>query len=145
MSNEESEIQKKFDEFNSQRLENTAVTFALEGVSRDLKLLLNKKMMFTSKLTQYTTNLIASLSSASPAQTKKIFDKDSPAASMLDQAMTESKEISNMMNKVIYRLIEREDMLNSQLELNMIDEDDLEMLSKSIENEAKNQENPDSL
>ena len=107
-------VKRKFDRFNEERLKATAVTFSLEGVSRDLKSFIQKKVHFNTKVTEQIMSLLYSVMTSDKKTIKDILEnKDNPLCKILDHLVLEIKSVNDVLNYVIDGLIAREDILNN--------------------------------
>jgi len=116
MTNPEN-IKRKFEKFNEERFKNTAVTFSLEGISNDLKVFINKKVNFNTKITEQIMNLLYSVVGSDKDVVKEISkNKDNPLFKLLEHLVGEIKTVNEVLNYIIDGLLEREDSLKKDME-----------------------------
>lgn len=110
-------IKRKFEKFNEERLKTTAVTFSLEGISRDLKTFVHKKVQFNTKVTEQVMGLFYSVMSADKKNTKELLEnKGSPLFTLLEHLVGEIKAVNEVLNYIIDGLIAREEVLKNDSE-----------------------------
>lgn len=111
------ELKKKFQEYqalNESRLEDVALTFSLEGVKRDLKGFIQKKISFNVRVMEHFSNMLGGLAAGDKAVVRDIIrDKDSPINSMIDHLLNESRVVNNILNTTIFGLLNQENLLST--------------------------------
>jgi hypothetical protein len=115
----DSDLQAKMDEFNEMTLRGTAITFSMEGISRDLKVLLARKFDFLAQVTESASSL-AAVSRGSTKRSRSVDD-------LIEFLVAEIKDSSAVMNYIISRTLVREKALSvgdSEVEPDAEAEDD---------------------
>jgi len=103
---------------NESMLKGTALTFTLEGLSKDLDKYLQKKITFNNRSFKYLSEMIQSLSaSSSPELKKEIFKKDSQINKMLIHLNEEITVINYFLNKTVEKILNNEAALKSELSM----------------------------
>ena len=92
-------LQKKMDQYNELMLRSTALTFSLEGLSRDLKVLLARKTEFLVSIAESTAKMIGS------RKRPKSVD------ALVDHLLEEVKGTNHTLNYVIMKILEKETSL----------------------------------
>jgi len=112
------DLRKKAEEHNEELLKNTAFTFSLEGVSRDVKSFIQKKISFTNHCLKNVTEMLSSLFESNVTWRKSVLSKEGEKilTDMLKHLHREM-EITNMaLNLIIQNAMKREDALNKDRE-----------------------------
>jgi hypothetical protein len=113
-------IKRKFEKFNEERLKTAAVTFSLEGISRDLKTFIHKKVHFNTKVTEQVMTLFYSAMNADKKNVKDLLNnKSSPLFQLLEHLVVEVKTVNDVLNYIIDGLIAREEVLNNDFDDNV--------------------------
>jgi len=89
-------LQKKMDQYNELMLRSTALTFSLEGISRDLKFLLARKAEFVAQIIESTAVMVAAKGHPKSVDV------------LLDHVLEEVRGTNLTLNYVIMRTLERE-------------------------------------
>jgi len=111
---ENEDLTKKTDEFNEFMLKQAAITFSAEGVSRDLKNFIQKKIVHNRSNFENLTGIIYAITqSDSKVLKNKLFDKDSPISGLLDHIIKEIKITDVALNLVTQNMLTKEALLNS--------------------------------
>jgi len=110
-------IKRKFEKFNEERLKTAAVTFSLEGISRDLKVFIHKKVHFNTKVTEQVMGLLYSIMNADKRNIKELLEnKENPLFKLLEHLVGEVKSVNDILNYIIDGLIAREEVLKNDSE-----------------------------
>ena len=104
------------DNLNEQMLKSTAITFSLEGISRDLEVYLQKKITFNNRNFKHVSDIIRSVSSCGEEIQKSFLKKGSPISNLLDQSISEIENINAMLTFVIDNIISKESILKDDLD-----------------------------
>jgi replication initiation and membrane attachment protein DnaB len=111
----EENMDKKLEEFNEFMLKQAAITFSMEGVSKDLKGFLQKKISHNKT---NITQLALMVSSIAQSPSKELRDgavkKGSIIHLMLDHVLKEIRFTDTVMNVVIQNVLNKEAMLSSE-------------------------------
>lgn len=106
------DLKNKFEEFNEQVLKNTAVTFSLEGFSKDLNNYVQKKITFNTRMMKHLTLLVNSIiQSDSKAIKNSLLREDSLPVTTLKHIYEESQVTNGLLNYIIQKNIENESSL----------------------------------
>jgi len=107
-------IDKKAEEFNEYMLKQAAITFSMEGISRDLKAFLQKKITHNrTNMTQLSALISSIMQSGSKSVKENVFKKGSYIADMLEHTVKESKFIDVALNLIIQNILTKEAILSS--------------------------------
>jgi hypothetical protein len=110
------EFSKKTEEFNEFMLKQAAITISSEGVSRDLKAFIQKKIHHDEMvLTQASQMLTAMVSSESEAIRESVLKKGNPIHKLLDHALKEIRITDVALNIAIQSMLSKEDALASEI------------------------------
>jgi hypothetical protein len=116
MDTTQEDLNRKAKEFNESLLKQTALTFSLEGISKDIKALLHKKITHNrTNLTQLSHMLQSLMCSDSKPIKEGTLKKGGPILDLLNHVIKEIKVtdtmldilISNMMNKEATLMVEK--------------------------------------
>lgn len=111
------ELKRKFQDYqkmNGSRLEDVALTFSLEGINRDLKGFIQKKISFNIRVMEHFSNMLGGLATGDKNVVKDILkDKGSPINTMIDHLLSEAKVVNHILNTTIFGLLNRENLLSS--------------------------------
>jgi hypothetical protein len=102
--------------FSEDLLKTTAITFSLEGVSRDLEVYIQKKVTFNNRNIKHISDIIRSISSCPEAIQNEMLKESSPLMSMLNESLEEVKRINSILTFVIQKVITKEIDLNGDLD-----------------------------
>jgi hypothetical protein len=109
------ESEKVSEEHNENFLKNTAITFSMEGLSKDLDKYLQKKITFNTRSLKYVTLMVSALSdSKSKVLQRMISNKSSEINKLLTLISNESSTINGILDFIIQRIMNNEDKLNSE-------------------------------
>ena len=112
------DLYRKTEEHNEELLRNSAFTFSLEGISRDLKNLIQKKVSFTNSCMQHVTEMFNNLMSVRVASKKPVLN-DEGEGILIDMLkhLRQEMEVTNMaLNLCIQSAMRRENALNDHRE-----------------------------
>jgi fatty acid/phospholipid biosynthesis enzyme len=108
-------MEKKIEEFNEFMLKQAAITFSLEGVSKDLKNFLQKKIVHNrTNITQLTSMVTAVAHSPSKELREGSLTKGSIMYGLLDHIVREIRFTDMALNVVIQNIMNKEAMLSSE-------------------------------
>lgn len=109
------EVQKKMDEYHEFLLKNAAITFSIEGMSRDIKNFIQKKISFNRVCLTQLTKIIHSISKSDLKDVKMSFMKKTETIyKMFDHLYSEMKVTNTILNMVIQKSLEKEKILNDE-------------------------------
>jgi hypothetical protein len=112
------DLNKKAKEFNEFLLKQTAITFSLEGVSKDLKGLIQKKITHNRiNLTQLSHMLQSLMCSDSKPIKEGTLKKGSPVLDLMNHIIKEIKVTDTMLNITISSLMNKEACLLAEKDL----------------------------
>jgi translation initiation factor 2 alpha subunit (eIF-2alpha) len=112
---ENEELMKKTDEFNEFLLKQAALTFSAEGVSRDLKNFIQKKIVHNRNNFENLTGIITAITqSDSKVLKNKLFEKDSQISGLLEHIIKEIKITDVALSIVMQNMLSKEALLNSE-------------------------------
>ena len=107
-------MEKKIEEFNEFMLKQAAITFSLEGVSKDLKNFLQKKIAHNrTNITQLTSLVTAVAQSPSKELRDGAIQKNSLIHTLLDHVVKEVRFTDMVLNVIIQNIMNKEAMLSS--------------------------------
>ena len=110
-------IEKKLEQFNEFMLKQAAITFSMEGVSKDLKSFLQKKLSHNkTNITQLATMISAISQSPSKELRDGSLRKGSILYDLLSHVMKEAKFTDMALNLIIQNIMTKEAMLASEKE-----------------------------
>jgi hypothetical protein len=97
------------EEYNKQILKQAAVTFSMEGISRDLKFFIQKKMSHNKVNISYLTQLFElALTSEVEGVSEIPFKKGSTLKNFLDHVFEEVVKTDQIINQAIGMVFEKE-------------------------------------
>jgi len=103
-------------DLNESLFETTAITFSLEGISRDLETYIQKKITFNNRNFKHIATIINSISSCGASAQKAFLKKGTPVASMLEHSLIEMENTNALLTFILQNIISRENILSSELE-----------------------------
>lgn len=114
------DIKKKMENFNEHMLKATAITFSMEGISKDIDNYIQKKITFNNRSMKHLTDLIRCLSESKNTtfvtRLTNHTDKKKPTLFRLIEHIAEEVEITNsILNFVIQNVMEKESSLSKEL------------------------------
>lgn len=110
--------------FNESMLKTTAITFSLEGISRDLETYIQKQITFNNRNFKHLSTIIRSLSACGEEVQKNFFSKrGSLITRMLEQSLDEQENINTLLTFIIQRIISKETNLSDDLEEKSIEKE----------------------
>lgn len=113
----EEHMEKKLEEFNEFLLKQAAITFSMEGVSKDLKSFLQKKLAHNRTNITQLANMV---SAVSQSPSKELRDgslrRGSILYDLLSHVMKEAKFTDMALNLIIQNIMTKEAMLASEKE-----------------------------
>jgi len=116
MGNEE-EQRKKLEDYHEFLLQNAAVTFSLEGISRDLKTFIQKKIMYNINTIRHLTSMYRSLSGCTSKEVQNaLVNPNYLLNQMLNHVFEEMRTTNMSLNVIIKKMLERESNLNTDSE-----------------------------
>lgn len=102
--------------FNEKLLKTTAVTFSLEGISRDLQTFIQKKITFNNRNLKHISEIIRSLSSIErPKEQKDLLSNNEYLAEMIKHTNKEIQETNNFLNIIVKNVMDKEINLRKDL------------------------------
>jgi hypothetical protein len=104
------------DDLNENLLKTTAITFSLEGISRDLETYVQKKVTFNNRNLKHVSDIIRSLSTCDAEIQRSFLKKGSSVTKILDQSLAEIENVNSILTFIIQKTISKENILNSDLE-----------------------------
>lgn len=97
------------EEYNKQLLKQTAVTFSLEGTSKDLKYFIQKKVSHNKTNLVYLTQLMdLTINSETDEVIEQAFKKGGPLKGLLEHIYSEIVKTDALLNKAIDLTFEKE-------------------------------------
>lgn len=112
MDPNQEDLNQKAKEFNEFLLKQTAVTFSMEGLSKDLKVFLSKKISHNkTNLTQVSSIIQSLMCSDSKPIKEATLKKGSAVLDLLNHIIKEVKITDTMLDILISTMINKEDSL----------------------------------
>ena len=99
---------------NEQLFTNMAMTFSLEGVTKDIQEILQKKMNYHIKALKEVNGIISSISSSKDIRVRRMLLKDPKIRSLLDVALEDFKVITASTNVILQELMQKKQFLIDQ-------------------------------
>jgi len=97
------------EEINEEMLKNAALTFSLEGISRDLKNFLNKKVYYNTNSLKCLADIIESITQSNSKSIKEaLLNKSSLTIQMYQHIFDEMRVTNLTLNFIIQKSLERE-------------------------------------
>jgi hypothetical protein len=120
------------DKVNEKLLKTAAITFSLEGMSKDLEIYMQKKITLNNRNLKHISDIIRSLSSCGVEVQKNLLRNGSPLSKMLEHTAEEMSGVNTLLTYVLEKIISKEILLNSDLDQNTeIDDVDEELTDDS--------------
>ena len=99
---------------NEEALTKTAVTFAMQALSSDMKELLYKKVSSHIRFTRKLGYIVESLSKSPDRKVRSLLTRESPVTESLRLMADDQKTISGIFNMMIDTLIRESKLLRSE-------------------------------
>jgi len=97
------------EELNERMLKNAALTFSLEGISRDLKAFINKKVYYNTNSLRSVSEIIDSITRCGNKRVKEaLLNKTSVTSKMYQHVFDEMRVTNLTLNFIIQKIMERE-------------------------------------
>lgn len=108
-------IRNSSEEYNKFLLKQSAITFSLEGVSKDLKIFIQKKISHNKSALVHLTQLMdLTLSSEIPSISKEALKKGGPLDILLQHVITEVIKTDRYLDSIIESVLEKEKVLKEE-------------------------------
>lgn len=108
-------IRNSSEEYNKFLLKQSAITFSLEGVSKDLKIFIQKKISHNKSALVHLTQLMdLTLSSEIPSISKEALKKGGPLDVLLQHVITEVIKTDRYLDNIIESVLEKEKVLKEE-------------------------------
>ena len=105
----EEDLKKKFEQYQEDMLKNAAVTFSMEGLSKDVKFFLQRKINYNLECQKNVTELVKAVTSCTDPVVRSSLLKDgSVVKSMLIYNYGEMRLTDMMLNMLIQKIFEKE-------------------------------------
>ena len=109
------DLGKKIEEFNEFMLKQTAITFSMEGISKDLKTFLQKKISHNrTNLTQLASIISAIATSGTKSLKEELLKKNSPTYQLFDHVLKEIKITDVALDIIIQNMLNKEAALSGE-------------------------------
>lgn len=111
----EDNIKNSSEEFNKILLKQSAITFSLEGVSKDLKIFIQKKISHNRSTLAHLTQLMdLTLNSEIHDVAKEALKKGGPLSTLLQHIVTEVIKTDQYLDDIIKNVLEKEKILKKE-------------------------------
>ena len=100
---------------NEQQFTNMAITFSLEGVTKDIQDILQKKMSYHIRALKEVSGIINSVASSKDCRVRRMLLKDSNIKSLLDVTLSDYKIITASTNIILQELMKKKQFLFDQV------------------------------
>ena len=105
----EEDLKKKFEKYQEDMLKNAAITFSMEGLSKDIKFFLQKKMSYNLDCQKNIVELVKAVSSCEDTKVRSsLLNEGSIVRSMLMYSYGETRLVDMMLNMIIQKIFEKE-------------------------------------
>ncbi|MBD3261274.1 MAG: hypothetical protein GF334_06250 [Candidatus Altiarchaeales archaeon] len=109
------EMDDRLKEYNEFMLKNAALTFSLEGLSKDLKSFLHKKISYNTEMMKHLTSMFRSVTTCEEKEVRlALLKEDSLVRSMVRHLYQEMRVTDMALNLIIQKLLERESTLTAE-------------------------------
>ena len=136
------DLKKKFQEYqemNNIRLEEVAYTFSMEGINRDLKGFIQKKISFNVRAMEHISTVLSGLANGDKANVRNILkDQESPINQMIQHLLTETRVVNSFLNTTIFGLLKREVLLSESDISEALKEEEIEEEETNISSDTNN-------
>lgn len=106
------DLNQKMQEYHEYLLKNTAMTFSLEGASKDLRSIIHKKISYNKACLIEMTKIIQALSGSPSKELRNtLLKKTDMFHQMFDHVFTEMRIIDNVLNITIEQSLQVEKSL----------------------------------
>jgi len=109
---------KEFDpeEMNENLFKTTAITFSLEGISRDLETYMQKKITFNNRNFKHMSDIMRSISTCDPDIQKTLLVKrNSILTKMLEETYKEMQDVNALLSYLVHKIMDKEIELKNDL------------------------------
>ena len=114
------DLSKKLEDFNEHMLKATAVTFSMEGLSKDLESYLQKKVTLNNRTLKHLTDMVKYLSETQNDELVSYFlnnkkNKQSPIEKVMNHLIEETITTNGILNYIIQSIISKETNLETDI------------------------------
>jgi len=102
------------EDLNEDLLQSVALTFSSDGISKDLKNFIQKKLFLTTNVFRDITQLASSFTKSSPEVQALLTDTESPISVMLKDSFKEVQITNKTLNKIVKNTLEQEYLLRAE-------------------------------
>lgn len=99
---------------NEQMFSNMAMTFSLEGVTKDIQEILQKKMNYHIKALKEVNGIVNSISSSKDVKVRRMLLNDPKIINLLEVVLDDFKVISASTNVILQELMAKKEFLVDQ-------------------------------
>lgn len=115
--NTEDNVKNNSEEYNKLLLKQSAITFSLEGISKDIKIFIQKKISHNrSTLSHFTQLMDLTLNSEIIETSKEALKKGGPLNTLFQHIVTEIVKTDRYLDSVIETILEKEKILKKEKE-----------------------------
>ena len=123
----EDQMDKKIEEFNEYMLKQAAITFSMEGASKDLKSFLLKKLSHNRTNLYHVSEMVAAVAHSPSKEIREgSLKKGTALHSLLEHVVKEVKFTDMALDLIIQNLMVKETMLASEKDTQTIPSDKTE-------------------
>lgn len=109
------EMDERLRDYNEFMLKNAALTFSLEGLSKDLKSFLHKKISYNTEMMKHLTSMFRSVTTCEEKEVRMaLLKEDSLVRAMVKHLYQEMRVTDMALNLIIQKLLERENTLTNE-------------------------------
>ena len=110
------EIVKQSEEFNEHLLKQTALTFSLEGMKKDIKYLIGKKVGFNRMALGHVTRMLEALSTGFDKKTQaNLTSPGTPIGDLMDHVFGEIEQTNELISTQLDQVLKRHEVVSKDV------------------------------